>query len=110
MDGSVVSVSQSETEAMPCVTSTRFGSPARRCRRAPQPHRRSARHPATDLEQSVPGSKLEDRMSRQFLTLCGVGLLLVPASGQAASGITCDKPVVTGASFAMDCAYPHHGT
>jgi hypothetical protein len=49
-------------------------------------------------------------MSRQFLTLCGVGLLLVPASGQAASGITCDKPVVTGASFAMDCAYPHHGT
>jgi hypothetical protein len=46
-------------------------------------------------------------MSWRLLMLCGVGFLLASASGRAASVITCDKPVVTGATFTMDCSYPH---
>ncbi len=40
--------------------------------------------------------------------LCGLGLLLAPTIGLAApSVIACQKPLVTGATFAMTCTYSH---
>lgn len=46
-------------------------------------------------------------MAWRFLALCAVGLLAVPANGQAATSVACKPPVVTDATFAMSCAYAH---
>jgi hypothetical protein len=46
-------------------------------------------------------------MSWRFAALFGIGLLLLPSAGRAASRIACQKPVLTGANFSMTCTYAH---
>jgi hypothetical protein len=47
-------------------------------------------------------------MSRLFLALCAVGVMLFPLTGHAAApAVDCHDPVVTGQRFAMTCAYSH---
>lgn len=46
-------------------------------------------------------------MSWRLLALCGVLALSMPTAGRAASTISCAKPVVSGTTFSMTCAYAH---